>query len=462
MKKGTITAQKSAVLSSLGRRRLGMGRQLAVWVAVFSAFYVLRDIAGVGFPDILLTAVCGLAFLFLDVGSAMGMYFFTTALTVPHNEIRIVYLALTGLKLFRSGGVKLHAGLLCATLGCMLLQLINTALFSTQGLVELIYDYVTRMLVFLLPVMWYSKNAGPEHYRRAMLCYLWGVLLGGTITLILTIRINGFMTLLTGTKYIRMGKTVTAVASGMQTTYNANQLAGMLAVGVAILLTYMDKGFLPRLPSAALIAYALMLLLMTRSRTGLLTVIGAFVVYYWVTVIRKGRIRKGIVIFAGMVAVIVVVVNLIPGIVAAASNRFINQEDITNGRSDLLVGYLKEWSSSPWCFLFGYGVGSYQNVVDPAIDNVPHNSITDILICWGLLGLVLVAICLVMMYRRNRKSVSRQEVLLAYLPAIVAAVISLAGQYTTAGWPHMRLCLLLLAARGFQAAAAPSPEEVPQ
>ena len=104
MKKGTITAQKSAVLSSLGRRRLGMGRQLAVWVAVFSAFYVLRDIAGVGFPDILLTAVCGLAFLFLDVGSAMGMYFFTTALTVPHNEIRIVYLALTGLKLFRSGG----------------------------------------------------------------------------------------------------------------------------------------------------------------------------------------------------------------------------------------------------------------------------------------------------------------------------------------------------------------------
>ena len=208
MKKGTITAQKSAVLSSLGRRRPGMGRQLAVWVAVFSAFYVLRDIAGVGFPDILLTAVCGLAFLFLDVGSAMGMYFFTTALTVPHNEIRIVYLALTGLKLFRSGGVKLHAGLLCATLGCMLLQLINTALFSTQGLVELIYDYVTRMLVFLLPVMWYSKNAGPEHYRRAMLCYLWGVLLGGTITLILTIRINGFMTLLTGTKYIRMGKTV--------------------------------------------------------------------------------------------------------------------------------------------------------------------------------------------------------------------------------------------------------------
>ena len=67
-----------------------------------------------------------------------------------------------------------------------------------------------------------------------------------------------------------------------------------------------------------------------------------------------------------------------------------------------------------------------------------------------------------MMYRRNRRSVSRQEVLLAYLPAIVAAVISLAGQYTTAGWPHMRLCLLLLAARGFQAAAADSPEEVPQ
>lgn len=450
MSKGTITARKGAVLSSRERGRIGMGLQLVIWVAVFSVAYLLRDVAGVGFPDILLTGICGLAFLFLDVGSAMGMYFFTTALTVPHNEIRIVYIVLTAMKLMRSGGVKLNAGLLCATLGCMLVQLVNVALFSTQGLVELIYDYVTRMLVFLLPVLWYSRNASPRSYRQAVLCYLWGVMLGGTITLILTVRTYGFMTLLTGTRYIRLGKTVAEVAGSMQTTYNANQLAGMLAVAIAILLTYMDKGYLPKLPSVAVIVYALMLLLMTRSRTGLLTTIGAFVLYYWVAVIRKGRIRQGLIIFAGMVAVIAVVVNLIPGVVTAASNRFINQEDITNGRSDLLVGYMKEWLGSPWCFLFGYGIGSYEGMVDPNIGFVPHNSIMDILICWGLLGLVLLVICLVLMYRRNRWAVSRQDVLLAYLPAIVAIVASMAAQYTTAGWPHMRLCLLLLAARAFQ------------
>lgn len=454
MSKGTITARKGAVLPSQERGRIGTGLQLMVWVAVFSAAYLLRDIAGVDFPEILLTGICGLAFLFLDIGSAMGMYFFTTALTVPHNEIRIVYIVLTALKLIRSGGMKLHAGLLCITLGCMLVQLVNVALFSTQGLVELIYDYVTRMLVFLLPVMWYSRNASPRSYRRALMCYLWGVLLGGTITLILTIRSYGFMTLLTGTQYIRLGKTMAEAAGGMQTTYNANQLAEMLTVAIAILLTYMDKGYLPRLPSAAVIVYALMLLLMTRSRTGLLTAIGSFVLYYWVAVIRKGRIRQGLIIFAGMVAVVVLLVNLIPGIVTAASSRFINQTDITNGRSDLLVSYMKEWLGSPWCFLFGYGIGSYEGMVDPNIAFVPHNCIMDILICWGLLGLVLVVICVVMMYRRNRRDVSRQDVVLAYLPAIVAIVFSMASQYTTAGWPHMRLCLLLLSARAFQEPAA--------
>lgn len=448
MSVGTTAAQGRAAQPPKRRMKTGSGLHLVLWVAVFSAFYMLRDVVGVGLPDVVLTGICGMAFLLLEPGASLGMYIFTTALTVPHNEIRIIYVLLTGLKLIRVGGLRLHAGTLILTLGCMLLQLIDSALFSDLGFVALIYDFVTRMLVFVLPLIWYAINPSPKHYRRAMLCYLSGVLLGGTIALILASRTDGFIKLLTGARFVRLGRVTEEVATGMRTTYNANQLGSMLAIAIAILLAYLDRGRLPKLPAFAMIAYALLLIMMTKSRTGLLTAIGAFVLYYWVAVIRKRRVRQGLFIFAAMVLVVTVVVALIPEVVTAVTNRFVNQEDITNGRTDLLVVALREWISSPWCFLLGFGIGSHMNVIDPGIPFVPHSIITDILLCWGLAGLVLVAGIAWLMYRRNRRSIRRSDVVLAYLPAIVALVVALAGQYLTTGYPHMRLCFLLLAARG--------------
>lgn len=449
MSVGTTAAQGRAAQPPKRRMKTGSGLHLVLWVAVFSAFYMLRDVVGVGLPDVVLTGICGMAFLLLEPGASLGMYIFTTALTVPHNEIRIIYVLLTGLKLIRVGGLRLHAGTLILTLGCMLLQLIDSALFSELGFVALIYDFVTRMLVFVLPLIWYAINPSPKHYRRAMLCYLSGVLLGGTIALILASRTDGFITLLTGGRFARLGSLSSGEeVAGMRTAYNANQLGSMMAVAIAILLAYMDKGTLPKLPSFVAMAYALVLTLMTKSRTGLLTALGAFVLYYWVAVIRKGRIKQGILIFISMLAMVLLVVGLIPDVVTAMVGRFVNQADITNGRSDLLVSYLREWIGNPWCFLFGYGIGGYQNMVDPGIEFVPHNIITDVLICWGLLGLLLMGGILWLMFRKNRRYVKRPDVMLAYLPAIVAFVASMAGQYTTAGWPHMRLCFLLLAARG--------------
>ena len=462
MRKGMTAVRGRAARPPQRRKGIGQGLHLMIWVAVFSAFYLLRDVAGLGVPEIVFTGICGMAFLFLDPGASLGMYIFTTALTVPHNEIRIVYMALICLKLFRVGRLRLRAGMLMLMLGCMLLQLVNSCLFSDLGVSELAYDYVTRMLIFLLPLVWYSVNASPGQYRRAVLCYLWGVMLGGTVALILTSRTEGFIKLLTGSRFARLGHVSDAVATGMRTAYNANQLGSMLAIAIAILLAYMDRGYLPRMLSFAAIGYALILLMMTKSRTGLLTAIGVFVMYYWVAVIRKGRIRQGLLIFAAMVLTVLLVVTLIPEVVTAVTNRFINQTDITNGRTDLMVMYLREWVGNAWSFLFGYGIGSYQGVVNFGAGLVPHNIITDTLICWGLVGLVLVGWILWMMYRRNRPGVRRADVVLAYLPAIAALVVTMAGQYLTTGYPHMRLCFLLLAARGFAGAAPVQASRAPE
>jgi len=263
---------------------------------------------------------------------------------------------------------------------------------------------------------------------------------------LLTANSTGWDVLLSGKYNTRLGITEN-VTETMQTTYNANQLAGMFAIAAAIILVTMDYKRMPKLLALPLVGYALFIVVMTRSRTGLLLMGLIVLVYYWVTVFRRKKFWAGLWILLAMILLAVVVFNVFPGAAQAILNRFTNQDDITNGRANLFGLYLNAWSEDAWCFLFGYGIGSYSNVVD--IWEAPHNMITDILICWGLLGLILILSILVAQYKKGIKRIDKKMRLLALLPAIIAVVASMAGQYLTTGYPHMRLCFLLLAAKAF-------------
>lgn len=443
----------SAALSPAGRA-LRRGRSsasvtpLVLALAGFSVLYLLRDLAGLSLPDIIVTSLYGAAFLFLDVGASLGLYIFSTTLVLPSNEIRIVYILVLCLKLFRSRKLRLHSGILLLTIGILALQLIDMALFSGRGVGSFVYDYVIRMLVFIPPLLWYSTSISARDYRRALMCYAVGALLGATLTLILTAQTQGLVNLLLGNnRFLRLGLTQTDSVVGMRTNYNANQLGIMMTLTMAILLIAMDLKKLPKLVAFSGIGYALFILMLTRSRTSLLLAVFTAAVYYWVVIIRRRQIRRGLVLFIVMLCVVALVVHLFPGIVTATLNRFIGQEDISNGRTELFQFYITEWSANPWCFLFGYGIGSYSDVLTHAT-NSPHNILTDILICWGVTGVLLLAGVWFLCTRRHARLIPRQKQLLAYLPAIIAFVASLGGQYLTTGFPHLRLCFLILAAKG--------------
>ena len=416
------------------------------WIGLFSVFYLMRDLLGIAFPDLVFTGICGLAFLLTDVGTSLGIFIFTTALTVPHVEIRFVYLIILVAKLALYGRLEMRAGMLLLTLGILLLQMVDILLYSVGSLYSEVYSYGVNMLTLILPLFWYGAEFSAKDYQRALLCYVAGVMLGGTVALLLTANSTGWDVLLSGKYNTRLGITEN-VTETMQTTYNANQLAGMFAIAAAIILVTMDYKRMPKLLALPLVGYALFIVVMTRSRTGLLLMGLIVLVYYWVTVFRRKKFWAGLWILLAMILLAVVVFNVFPGAAQAILNRFTNQDDITNGRADLFGLYLNAWSEDAWCFLFGYGIGSYSNVVD--IWQAPHNMITDILICWGLLGLILILSILVAQYKKGIKRIDKKMRLLALLPAIIAVVASMAGQYLTTGYPHMRLCFLLLAAKAF-------------
>ena len=151
--------------------------------------------------------------------------------------------------------------------------------------------------------------------------------------------------------------------------------------------------------------------------------------------------------FSVMAGLLFITLRFFPGVVQGVVDRFVDQKDITSGRSDLFVLYLDAWMERVWGFLIGYGIGSYVNVLD--IWEVPHNSITDILISWGIVGLFLIFVTLWQMLRRGLIGVSKKEYLPALLPVSILIISSMAGQYLTSGFSHTHICFLLLAAGAF-------------
>lgn len=440
--------------------RSGVDPQQLLWLLLLGIAYLLRDLAKLPMPDIVFTALCATAFLFLSTGSAMGVYMFTSALTVPDFEIRFVYLGVLVVKCILQRK-KLSTGMILIVLGLTLLEMVNMMLFSTQGVVSVLYTVAMRLTYFALPLFWFSENYSKEDYHRALLCYVAGVVLGGFTILWITVDAIGWELLLNHVDF-RLGKGHVLgyeTQSAMLTTYNSNQLAVMFSIVTAIVISLMDKRRISKWVGVLMIAFSIFMVFLTKSRTGILLLVGVAVIYYWVLIVQRKKILSGLVFFIVMALLIAALVTWFPNIVKNALDRF-RDEDITNGRDQLFAEYIAAWSHNAWVLLFGYGAGSYRGVV--LVSNSPHSAVTDILIGWGLAGAILVLCVWVAMLRKSVRTQNKGTYLTAYLPAIIAIVCAVSEQYLTTGYPHMRLCFLILAAAAFGSRADVTGELVEQ
>ena len=79
-----------------------------------------------------------------------------------------------------------------------------------------------------------------------------------------------------------------------------------------------------------------------------------------------------------------------------------------------------------------------------------YRNLTDILISWGITGFILVAYVWCLLLKQSAKYATQKWKILAFSPALVAFIGTLAGQYLYTGYPHMRLCFLILAVKAFE------------
>lgn len=156
--------------------------------------------------------------------------------------------------------------------------------------------------------------------------------------------------------------------------------------------------------------------------------------------------------FFGALAVIGLLVLILmqlcfPDLLSYYVSRF-TERDITTGRDVLMAKYHDFLIRNPKVLLFGTGLQNFSRkltVEHRIASNVPHNCIQEVLIAWGLPGLVLCGgLILTVMGKSGGHNRGRR--LLNYIPLLILLFKSLAGQLLTSGYSMLALsyCYLSL------------------
>ncbi len=131
---------------------------------------------------------------------------------------------------------------------------------------------------------------------------------------------------------------------------------------------------------------------------------------------------------------------LFPELLEYYIKRF-QKVDISSGRNALMLSYHDYITGNNNVMLFGIGRHNFAEKLTEiyrVASNVPHNSVQEIIIAWGIPGLILFLFLLVLLLRQARKY-NQGPILLNYIPFFIILVKSMAGQLLTSGYTMLAL-----------------------
>lgn len=164
---------------------------------------------------------------------------------------------------------------------------------------------------------------------------------------------------------------------------------------------------------------------------------------------QQGSIKKkmkflGVMILVAAAALLLVYL-IFPDLLEYYISRF-QDSDITTGRDVLMVRYGEFILENPRVLFFGIGLNCYNHdlmVVHKVAAGVPHNGIQELIIAWGLPGLILFLGLFIVMVRRAKDFCPKQK-LLNYVPLIILFVKSQAGQMLNSPYTMLAFSLAYL------------------
>lgn len=180
---------------------------------------------------------------------------------------------------------------------------------------------------------------------------------------------------------------------------------------------------------------------LTSSRTFLicLLLMAVLMILGWPGDIRKKLRFFGILVLLAIAALLLL--NLFfPQLLGYYVRRF-QSENVLGGRDVLMTKYHAFITENLDVMFFGVGRNNYAKKLTEVYRvfvNVPHNAIQEIIVAWGIPGLILFTLLCGMMVVQSGKY-SRYHVLLNYVPFLVLLVKSMVGQMLTSHYTMLAL-----------------------
>lgn len=231
--------------------------------------------------------------------------------------------------------------------------------------------------------------------------------------------------------YYRFGKFETG-AENFRGTYNPNQLGMICNLAIAsIMILIINKTAIV----ADYVALSLLVVfgIMTMSRAFLLCLALLAILFVFATkesILKK--IRTVLILLLIVVIVFMVVKSAMPYVIEQFLGRF-EEDDLLNGRDTLFSFYNEHIFSSVEYLLFGIGIQDFAEKFDALYDNnynVAHNGTQEIVICWGIVGLVLFVYFLIKIIESKN---SGKRKLCDFLPLLLILIYVQSGQLITNG-----------------------------
>lgn len=246
-----------------------------------------------------------------------------------------------------------------------------------------------------------------------------------------------FAAIFTGSYRFGVGNTE---AENFGVNYNANELGLITNLSIAGLLQLIASKK-HHVFDYLMIVVLTMFGVMTMSRTFLVCfafIIAMFTIAGVPTL--AGKVKRVIFIILMILLILLLVYALMPNVYEMFADRF-RVDDISNGRNDLFAFYGQHILSSFKYLLFGVGMQDYGTIVNDIHKttwDVCHNGIQELVVCWGVLGIVLFAWFILEMLRNKTKSIKRN--IINFIPLVLILLGVQAGQLITSGFTLLSFC----------------------
>lgn len=412
-------------------------RKLRVLLIVYLTIYGIREIVGISVPDSVFSLYCLFSFVVLNSEQSFCFYMATIITTIPFLEVRIAYITLSLLKmLFIKKRIKLEVKAFILIMAMLVLQLVDILVYSKDSLRTTMYDYLNVITVFIVPLLWSTLHLKKSHIIVAAKCFICGCILSAVSLIWQSISLYGISYVISGSN--RLGMDLNLGKNNMTTSLNTNTLAELMVSVIIIgFILYRGKE-IKTFTVSTLFLFGVLTILLTQSRGGLLC-LTLFLIYYILFCIN-GRMailkRIGMIIFIIIVALFVIV--KLPDLQNEILNRIYYQTDLSNGRLELNADCLHAWSANVYTIIFGYGARNYMSAAS-GLRNSAHNMFVDILVSWGITGLILISGWVIFLIKKYIAGISRPNKKIAYVPLVMYLTSLQDGQFLNVEIPFIMI-----------------------